>query len=202
MEFNSLHPTHFVREQGWKPVPNPFLPKPPRPEHRYSDKRIFIYADQLWYDIDATTNMVGRSRRGNQTNQEEIVPTSENDQERPLFYRWFDKYIKKVEAILTAYIMKPRGKVRDNALSEWEEKEIWVRMPDYWDDTRYETLAKSIHDYIVTGALMEYFMLTLTSKDPLTADKASQLEDLELEITDAANVTKPGGMVHMMKPFG
>ena len=202
MEYNSLHPTHIVREQGWKPEPNPFLPKPPRPAHRYSDKRIFIYAEQLWYDIDATTNMVGRSRRGYQTNQEETVPTSENDQERPLFYRWFDKYLKKVEGILTAYIMKPKGKVRDNALEEWDEKEIWVRMPDYWDDTRYDSLAKAIHDYIVTGSLMEYFMLTLTSKDPLTLDKASQLEDLELEITDAANVTKPSGMVHMMKPFG
>lgn len=202
MEFNQLHPTHILREQGWTPEPNPFLPKPPRRAHGYSDKHIFIYVEQLWYDIDSTTNMVGRARRGNQTNQEEIVPTSENDQERPLFYRWFDKYIKKVEGFLTAYVMKPKGKVRDNALTEWDEKEIFLRMPDYWDDTRFESLVKAIHDYIVTGSLMEYFMLTLTSKDPLTIDKASQLEDLELEITDAANITKPGSMVHMLKPFG
>lgn len=201
-EFNSLHPTHFDRERGWKPTPNPFLPKPPRPTHRYDDKRIFVYANQLWYDIDATTSMLGRSRRGNQTNQEETIPTSENDKERPLFYRWFDKYLSKIETILQAYLMKPEGKVRDNALKEWEEKEIWLRMPDYWDDTRYDSLVQAIHNYISTGALYEYLMLTLTSKDPLTVDKATQLEDAELEVTDCINATKAGAMIHTLKPFG
>lgn len=202
MEFNALHPSHFVREKGWKPEPNPFLPKPPRPAHQYNDKRIFIYSDQLFYDIDATTLIVAKSRRGNQTNQEDNIPTSENSQERPMFYRWFDKYIKKAEGILSAYVMKQEGKVRDNALKEWDEKELWLRMPDYWDDTRYESLVKAIHDYIVTGTLVEYFSLTLTSKDPVTVDKASQLEDAELEIQDAANAVKPGSMVRSLKPFG
>lgn len=202
MEFNPLHPTHFIREQGWKPEPNPFHPRPPRPAHRYFDKHIFIYADQLWYDIDATTSIVGRNRRGNQTNQEDLIPTSENDQERPMFYRWFDKYLQKVESILTAYIMKPEGKVRDNALKEWQEKEIWLRLPDYWDDTRYDSLVKAIHDYISTGAILEYFKLTLTSKDPVTIDKATDLEDVELELIDCINTTKAGSMVHTLKPFG
>lgn len=201
-EFNALHPTHMDRERGWRPEPNPFRPRAPRPAHRYSDKRIFVYASQLWYDIDATTNMLGKARRGNQTNQEDIVPTSENDQERPLFYRWFDKYFHKVESTLSAYLMKPEGKVRDNALKEWDEKEIWLRMPDYWDDTRYDSLAKAIHDYIATGALLEYFKLTLTSKDPLTVDKATDLEDAELEIINCANTTKAGSMVRQLKPFG
>lgn len=202
MEFNALHPTHILREKGWKTEPNPFLPRPPRPATYYVDKHIFIYANQLWYDIDATTNMLGRARRGNQTNQEEIIPTSENDQERPLFYRWFDKYLKKVEGILSAYVMKPKGVVRDNALKEWEEKELWLRMPDSWDATRYDGLVQAIHNYISTGALYEYFMLTLTSKDPLTVDKAQQLEDEELEIIDAANATKPGSLIRSPKPFG
>lgn len=202
MEFNALHPTHILREKGWKPEPNPFLPRPPRPAAYFVDKHIFIYANQLWYDIDATTNMLGKARRGNQTNQEEIIPTSENDQERPLFYRWFDKYLKKAEGILSAYVMKPRGVVRDNALKEWEEKEIWLRMPDSWDAARYDGLVQAIHNYISTGALYEYFMLTLTSKDPLTVDKSQQLEDEELEIIDSANATKPGSLIRSPKPFG
>ena len=202
MEFNALHPTHILRERGWKPEPNPFLPRPPRPATYYEDKHIFIYANQLWYDIDSTTNMLGRARRGNQTNQEEIIPTSENDQERPLFYRWFDKYLKNVEGTLSSYVMKPRGVVRDNALKEWEEKELWLRMPDSWDDARYEGLVQAIHSYISTGALYEYFEITLTSKDQLTVDKAQQLEDEELEIIDAANATKPGSLIHSPKPFG
>lgn len=202
MEFNPLHPTHIIRERGWKPEPNPFLPRPPRPAHRYFDKHIFIYADQLWYDVDATTSIVGRARRGNQTNQEEQIPTSENDKERPMFYRWFNQYLKKVESLLAAYVMKPEGIVRDNALKEWDEKEVWLRMPDYWDDTRYDSLVKAIHDYIVNGTLLEYFKLTLTSKDPLTIDKSQDLQDAELELIDCANATKAGAMVHTLKPFG
>ncbi len=202
MEFNALHPTHFIREQGWKPEPNPFLPRPPRPAHVHFDKHIFIYANQLWYDIDAATLMIGRARQGSETKQDEIIPTSENDKERPLFYRWFDKYLAKAEATLSAYVMKPQGRVRDNALKEWEEKEIWLRMPDYWDDTRLDSLVTAIHDYISAGALLEYFKLTLTSKDPLTVDKAQDLEDAELEMIDCANATKAGGMVRQVKPFG
>lgn len=201
-EFNALHPTHFIRERGWKPEPNPFAPRPPRPAHRYEDKHIFIYASQLWYDIDATTNMVGRARRGDQSIQSETILTSENDQERPLFYRWFDKYLKKAESILSAYVMKPEKRTRDNALKEWDEREIWLRMPDYWDDTKYEALVQAIHDYIVAGALYEYFKNTLTSNDKLTLDKKDDIDDAELEITDAANTTKAGAMVHTLKPFG
>lgn len=202
MEFNSLHPTHFLREKGWKPEPNPFLPKPPRPAHVYFDKHIFIYSNQLWYDIDAATNMIGRVRQESDLNIAKTVTTSENTQERPLFYRWFDKYLKKVEVLLSAYIMKPQGVVRDNALKEWDEKEIWLRMPDYWDDTRLDSLVTAIHDYISAGAILEYFKLTLTSKDPLTVDKAQDLEDAELEMIDSANATKAGGMVRQLKPFG
>ena len=202
MEFNKLHPTHFIRERGWKTEPNPFLPKPRRAGHGYWDKHVFIYATQLWYDIDANTSMVGRARRNMKDAQGEDIPTSENDQERPLFYRWFDKYINKVEANLSAYVMKPEGRVRDNALREWDEKEIWLKFPDYWDDTKYDALVKLIHDYIVTGALYEYFMRTLTSKDPLTIDQLNQLDELEIDIIDCANSTKPGSMIHTLKPFG
>lgn len=86
--------------------------------------------------------MVGRARRNMKDAQGEDIPTSENDQERPLFYRWFDKYINKVEANLSAYVMKPEGRVRDNALKEWDEKEIWLKFPDYWDDTKYDALVR------------------------------------------------------------
>lgn len=202
MEFNILHPEHYVRDKGWTEVPNPYAPHKPCPAHSYSDKHIFIYANQLWYDIDATTNLLGRARRGNQTNQEDVVPTSENNDERPLFYRWFDKYIAKVETILSAYVMKAAGNVRDNAIKQWDEKEIWLRMPDSWDETRYDALTHAIHDYISSGALYEYLNIMLTGKDQVTIDKYSQVEDAEQEIIGLANTVKHGSLPHILKPFG
>ena len=179
MEFNTLHPMHHDRERGWEATLNPFAPKQPMATRYHTDKHIFVYANQLWYDIDATTNLLSRSRRSVNDSQADTIPTSENDHERPLFYRWFDKYMKKAEGLLAAYLMKKEGVVRDNSIKEWDEQEIWLRMPDYWDDTRYDSLVHAIHNYIAAGALYEYFKLTLTSKDPLTADKAAEVEDAE-----------------------
>lgn len=201
MEFNTLHPMHHDRERGWEATPNPFAPKQPMTARYHTDKHIFVYANQLWYDIDATTNLLSRSRRIANDAQAGTLPTSENDHERPLFYRWFDKYMKKAEGLLSAYLMKKEGTVRDNAIKEWDEQEIWLRMPDYWDDTRYDSLVQAIHNYIAAGALYEYFKLTLTSKDPLTTDKAAEVEDAELDILDASNATKPGSVHKPYKPF-
>lgn len=201
MEFNTLHPMHHGRERGWKATPNPFAPKQPMATRYHTDKHIFVYANQLWYDIDATTNLLSRSRRSINDAQADTLPTSENDHERPLFYRWFDKYMKKAEGLLSAYLMKKEGVVRDNAIKEWDEQEIWIRMPDYWDDTRYDSLVQAIHNYISAGALYEYFKLTLTSKDPLTADKAAEVKDAELDILDASNATKPGSVHKPYKQF-
>lgn len=202
MEFNPLHPTHILRERGWKPDPNPFMPKPRRAGHRYADKHIFIYAAQLWYDIDAQTSILSRSRRSMKDENGEQIATSENTKERPLFYRWFDMYLRNVENNLQAYVMKPKGRARGNELKEWDEQDIWLRMPDYWDDTRYEALAQAIHNYVVAGAMYEYLKLTLTSKDPLTVDKKEEVDNAELAIIDAANATKAGAMVRTLKPFG
>ena len=201
MGFNTLHPMHHDRERGWKATPNPFAPKQPMATRYHIDKHIFVYANQLWYDVDATTNLLSRSRRSINDAQADTIPTSENDHERPLFYRWFDKYIKKAEGLLSAYLMKNEGVVRDNAIKEWDEQEIWLRMPDYWDDTRYDSLVQAIHNYISAGALYEYFKLTLTSKDPLTADKSAEVEDAELDILDASNATTPGSVHKPYKPF-
>lgn len=201
-EFNPLHPTHILRERGWKPEPNPFIPKPRRAGHRYDDKHIFIYAAQLWYDIDAQTSILSRSRRNMKDENGEQLATSENTKERPLFYRWFDQYLRSAESTLQAYVMKPKGRARGNELKEWDEQDIWLRMPDYWDDTRYEALAQAIHQYLVAGAMYEYLKLTLTSKDPLTVDKKEEVDNAELAIIDAANATKAGAMIHTLKPFG
>ena len=201
MGLNTLHPMHHDRERGWKATPNPFAPKQPMATRYHTDKHIFVYVNQLWYDVDATTNLLSRSRRSINDAQADTIPTSENDHERPLFYRWFDKYMKKAEGLLSAYLMKKEGVVRDNSIKEWDEQEIWLRMPDYWDDTRYDSLVQAIHNYISAGALYEYFKLTLTSKDPLPADKAAEVEDAELDILDASNATKPGSVHKPYKPF-
>lgn len=198
--FNGMHPTYIDRERGWLPEPNPFAPHKAMPVRGYADKHIFIYADQLFYIVDTTTKMLGKARRAEQ--DEETIATSEVDGERPLFFSWFDKYVKKVEGLLSAYLVKPERIANDNALREWREREIWLRMPDYWDDSNYDSLVEAIGRYIASGALLEYFKIRLSSKDPLTLDKASDVDEAELDIIGCANAVKPGTIHKYEKPFG
>lgn len=196
-DFNMLHPSLSERTRGWKPVRE--LNAKARPTTSYSEKHIFILADQLFYDIDAVTSLVDKATRG--TEGAPTTATSESDIYRPMFYRWFDQYIAKIESILKAFVAKPARVANINGLREWNEREIALLMPDYWDDTAYDALVAAIHRYVTTGALYEYFALTLTSRDPRTVDKFQQLDDIYDDICASAFAVKPGSIHRSLKPF-
>lgn len=199
MEKDLLHPFVPHWEQGWIPVENPYAPKPPKPMRTYTTKHVFIQADQLFYDVDAVTGIIDRASRQTQGAQE--VATSESDTYRPMFYRWFDKYIGKAENCMSAFVMKPEGVNRLDALKEWQEREITLRMPDYWDATVYDALVDAIHQYVVNGALYEYLALTLTAKDPRTADKREQADEYYDLMRSLTCRVIPGSVRRPLKPF-
>lgn len=198
-EFSELHPFVASRQRGWIPVANPLEPQPPRRAYGHSIKHIYIQADQLLFDVDSVTSLVDKATR--KTQEETEVTTSEADSHRPLFYRWFDQYIASVERILSAYVAKPEGVARMNGLKEWQEKEIILVMPDYWDATVYDALVKAIHKYVVDGALFEYFSNTLTSRDQRTIDRKENLVDGETVIKELSSRVLPGTVRKHMNPF-
>lgn len=197
-KFAELHPSMTSRERGWKEMPNPLAPQPPRRAYGHTRKHIYLQADQLLYDIDAVTGLTDRAQRQVQGAE---VATSEDDKYRPMFYRWMDKYIASVERAMSAYVMKKEGVTRMDSLREWQEKEIELLMPDYWDATVYDALVQAIHQYIVDGALYEYFSITLSSKDPRTLDRKESLVEGESEIMGLANRVKPGSVRKHLSPF-
>lgn len=198
--FNAAHPTYTDRERGWKPEPNPFNPHGAVRTRYFVDKHIFIYAEQLLYLVDTTTQMLSKARRSEGSDSETIA-TSEVDRERPIFLSWFDKYYRKVEALLAPYVVKKVRISNDNALREWKEKELCLRMPDYWDESAYDSLVESINRYISDGALLEYFKIRMSSKDPITVDKATDVDDDETDILSFANQVKHGSIQKVLKPF-
>ena len=197
-DFNLLHPSLADRTKGWKPV-HGLNGSKARPTTSYSEKHIFILADQLFYDIDAVTGIIDKATRGVEGTPQ--TTTSESDVYRPMFYRWFDQYIAKVESILKAFVTKPTRVANINGLREWNEREITLLMPDYWDATAYDSLVSAIHRYVTTGALYEYFALTLTSRDPRTLDKFQQLDDIYDDICASAFAVKPGSVHRTLNPF-
>lgn len=194
---NHLHPFITPRERDWIPVPNPLCPRPPRPAYGHTVKHVFLQADQLFYDVDAVTGLIARASQPDTAD----LATSESDTYRPMFFRWFDKYAAIVENILSAFVLKPEGTARLNALREWREKEIALLMPDYWDATAYDALSQAIHQFVVDGALYEYLALTLSSKDQRTIDRKESLAEGETQIRALACRTIPGTVRKHLNPF-
>lgn len=200
-DVNALHIEHEGKFKGYHRAENPFAPRKPRPRYGVVTKHIFILASQLFYDIDAETGLLSRARKNEQGGQDTSLATSEADTYRPMFFRWFDKYVRKAEGRMQAFLAKPVGVARMNDLREWEEKEIVLLMPDYWDDTCYDELVNAIHQYIVKGALFEYYKITLTSKDPVTVDTLAQADESYEDIKRCVCSTKPGSVKKTLKPF-
>lgn len=194
-----MHPFVASRQRGWIPVANPLEPQPPRRAYGHSIKHIYIQADQLLFDVDSVTSLIDKATR--KTQEETEVTTSEADSHRPMFYRWFDQYIASVERILSAYVAKPEGVARMNGLKEWQEKEIILVMPDYWDATVYDALVQAIHKYVVDGALYEYLSITLSSQDPRTVDRKQNISDGETEIKGLSCRSVPGAIRKHLNPF-
>lgn len=192
---------HEGKFRGERLAENPFLPKKPKPMHGYKTKHIFILASQLLYDVDAVTGLISRARKSENGIQDTGIATSETDTYRPMFYRWFDKYIKNAEGRMQAFLLKPVGVARMNELKEWDEKEITLLMPDYWDDTCYDDLVNAIHTYVTSGAIYEYLKLTLTSKDPIVVDKYSEMDEAYEDIKRYVCSVKPGSVRKTLKPF-
>lgn len=198
-DFSEMHPFVASRQRGWIPVANPLEPQPPRRAYGHSIKHIYIQADQLFYDVDAVTSLIDIVAR--QKHGETAVATSETDMHRPMFYRWFDQYIASVERILSAYVAKPEGVARMDGLKEWQEKEIILVMPDYWDATVYDALVQAIHKYVVDGALYEYLSITLSLQDPRTVDRKQNISDGETEIKGLSCRVLPGAIRKHLNPF-
>lgn len=198
-KFSELHPHMASRERGWHPVPNPLAPQPPRRAYGHSVKHIFLQADQLLYDVDSITGIIDRTARIAHNDTE--VATSESDTYRPILFRWFDKYIANVEHCLSAFVLKPEGVTRLNDLKEWDEREISLLMPDYWDATVYDSLVQAIHQYVVDGALYKYMSLVLSSRDPRTIDRKQSLEEGITNIRALSCRVIPGTVHKHLKPF-
>lgn len=198
-DFSELHPHMASRERGWNPIPNPLAPQPPRRAYGHSVKHIFLQADQLLYDVDAITGMIDRTARIAHNDTE--VATSESDTYRPILFRWFDKYIASVENYLSAFVLKPEGVTRLNDLKEWDEREISLLMPDYWDATVYDSLVQAIHQYVVDGALYEYMSLVLSSRDLRTIDRKQSLEEGLTSIRALSCRVIPGTVHKHLSPF-
>lgn len=165
------------------------------------ERHIYISKDNLFFDIDAQTLIVARARRdGNNTDKQDI-PSDENGM-RPIFERWIDKYINLAIGRMQAFVKPELRTSAMNNIKQWEERDIFLMMPDNWDEKAFEPLKEAVHNYIVSGVLYEYFSLNLTAKDPVTLSKKEEMDLAYEEIKAGVCAYIPGTIHKPIHPFG
>lgn len=164
------------------------------------ERHIFIMRDQILYDVDAQIQMVTSARRS-QDGAEDATLQQATERFKPMFNRWIDTHIGIAKVKISAFVLEKFKDTETNALKNTDEVDITLLMPEWYDDTTFHQLTSSVHNYIVSAVLCEYFALSLTQKDPVMIAKMEEREKCLAEIKTLVNASKPGRIRKIQKPF-
>lgn len=192
---NHHRPDYPDKDRGFRPI---------KFRHQHEEPKefdLYIRADQILYDVDAQTSLIMRSRRTE--NQEDIhtIGTDNADDYRPMLHRWIEKYANLVCARLSAYIRTQPKRSQVNDLKFWEEMQIRLFMPEYWNANVFPLLITAVHDYIVNAVLYEYLSLELTANDPVTISKRQLMDENYDKIKEYTVAAIPGQLRKPLQPF-
>ena len=207
---------HSPGQGGYRPL----HPRPPQPndnwpyhhkpengnDHQYGyknpkfERHIYIRKDQIMSDIDMQLDMIAKARTKPDGTEDDRF-TNATTQYEGQFVRWIDSHIGIVKGVMSAYLLEKFRTTRLNSISTVDEIDLELRMPEYWDDTVFESLAAAIQNYLVNAVMKEYLVISLTSKDPVTADKSLMADEALLDVKRFANAAKPGRIHKKLDPF-
>ena len=211
-------------EQGkWKPIDF----RPPQPDDNWPyrehpnngndpqygvkspkfERHIFILRDQLLFDVDAQISMMSKARRKDDGTEDDAFSNA-TTQYKQQFFRWMDKHLGIAKGVMSAFVLEKFRTTKTNTISQNEEVDVTLLMPEWYDDTVFEQLCQAVHDYVVNATLFEFFSIALlvptrysVSNDPVTILKQQQMNDALDEIRKLVNASKPGRIRKPYKPF-
>ena len=164
------------------------------------ERHIFISRDQIFYDLDAQIAMMNESRRKDDGTEDD-TKTNATTKFQQQFYRWIDKYIGIAKGVMATFVLEKFKTTKMNSISQKEEVDIILLVPEWYDDTMFDQLCNAVHDYVVNATLYEYFSLTLSLKDPVTVTKQDQMNDALKDVRKYVNASKPGSIRKPLNPF-
>ena len=210
---------HDKTQGGYRPIPlhgrRPPLPPDNWPYHNQPttpidpefgiknpkfERHLFIRSDQVFYDLDAQLGIIAKSRRKPDGTEDDSIAQATTTF-RPMFCRWIDNYIGKAKTIMSAFVLEQFRESAMNSIKDKDEVDITLLLPEWYDDTTWQQLCDAVHSYVVNATMYEYCKLSFTSKDPVTADKNTDLMFGESEIRKLVNAAKPGRISKPLKPF-
>jgi hypothetical protein len=164
------------------------------------ERHIFISRDTVMFSVDTQIQMIAESRR-KEDGSENYSLTNATTKYQQMFYDWFNKHIGKAKSKMQSFVLEKFKTTNINTIKDKEEVDIELLMPLWWDDTVFDQLTNAVNDYVVNAILQEFFTITLTSKDPVTIDKATLAADALSDIRKYSNASKPGTIRKHLSPF-
>lgn len=157
---------------------------------------IEINIPELLYNIDALIHKRMDVAGGEDPIKSYNLRTDESTLDRSILTRMTDKRDAVVRSILQAYLppIGPRYAANEEAdTNDSYMYRLW--MPCNWPDSLIKPLTATIHDYIVNGALYDYYMAT----DPALA-RGIDPTIIEEEIRSMIK-TRTGKIRRPLQPF-
>lgn len=166
----------------------------------YFERHIYIFRDQLKYDISSQVGIISRTRR-TPDGKEDPSLSDVVDNYSGMIDRWIDKYVKLAKGRMASIILdRFHTSTSDNVETE-NEIDIELEVPEYWDDTVFDSLSQAVHDYIVNGAMYELFTLILPPKEGIVNQKRIDMDDSYHDIKRYVCSSKPGRVKKPLQPF-
>ena len=171
------------------------------------ERHIFISRDQIFYDLDAQISMMAKSRRKEDGTEDDTFSNATTTY-RQQFYRWIDKHIGIAKGVMSAFVLEKFKTSKMNSISQKEEVDITLLVPEWYDDTMFDQLVAAFHDYVVNATLYEYFSISLlvpsrygVAQDPATLVKQQQMTDALNDVRKYMQANKPGSIRKTQNPF-
>lgn len=156
--------------------------------------RIQIHRNEIVHDIDHDTLFLQKVRTGAGDSQMISHLFSSDADNSYRIGRWIERYWNRILGASSAYLVrgKQAGGGADNAVPEWEMKELVLDMPDGWPESRLQELTDAVHWYIVYSVEFEFLLLAYGAGDNVVQERQAAAEDALYDIRAILSVRTHG----------
>lgn len=199
------HPLRFDNPQP--PENWPYAHRPTSPDDQLFainapkfERHIFISRDQVLFDVNTQLSIIAAMRK-NPDGSENDTLSQATERYAQMFQRWMNTHIGIAKGVMAAFVLEQFRTTDMNSIKADEETDITLLFPEWYDDTTFSQLTGAVHDYVTNATITEFLTVALSSKDPVTADKAQLTADALAAVKKYVNAAKPGRIRKPQKPF-